>query len=71
MDSFEQVIATLLQRQGYWTMTSLKVELTKAEKQKIGRPSSTVGAGRRPALGYTAVGLSNWSKASKIAPGSS
>lgn len=40
MDSFEEVIATLLQRQGYWTMTSLKVELTKAEKRMIGRPSA-------------------------------
>jgi hypothetical protein len=40
MDSFENVIATILQRQGYWTMTSVKVELSKAEKLRIGRHSS-------------------------------
>ena len=40
MDSFEAVIASILQRQGYWTQTSVKVELTKEEKRTIGRPSS-------------------------------
>jgi len=40
MDAFESLIATLLRRQGYWVETSFKVELTKAEKRKIGRPSS-------------------------------
>ena len=40
MDSFEEVIAAILQRKGYWTQTSVKVELTKAEKRKIGRDSS-------------------------------
>jgi len=40
MDSFEGVIAAILHRQGYWTMSSYKVELTKAEKRKIRRPSS-------------------------------
>ncbi len=40
MDAFESVIAGILQRQGFWTLTSFKVELTKAEKRKIGRPSS-------------------------------
>lgn len=40
MDSFEQVIASVLQRQGYWTQTSVKVELSKAEKVRIGRQSS-------------------------------
>jgi hypothetical protein len=30
----------MLQRQGYWTQTSVKVELTKAEKRVIGRYSS-------------------------------
>ncbi len=40
MDAFESVIAAILQRQGFWTLTSFKVELTKAEKRKIGRPSS-------------------------------
>ena len=40
MDSFETVVAAILQRQGYWTLTSLKVELTKMEKRTIGRHSS-------------------------------
>lgn len=40
MDSFEAVVAAILQRQGYWTQTSVKVELTKAEKRQIGRYSS-------------------------------
>jgi hypothetical protein len=40
VDSFEAVIAAILQRQGYWTLTSVKVELTKAEKHRIGRPST-------------------------------
>lgn len=39
MDSFEAVVAAILQRQGYWTQTSFKVELTKAEKAEVGRPS--------------------------------
>jgi hypothetical protein len=40
VDAFETVVASILQRQGYWTLTSVKVELTKAEKVKIGRHSS-------------------------------
>lgn len=40
MDAFETVIASILQRRGYWTLTSLKVELTKSEKREIGRHSS-------------------------------
>jgi hypothetical protein len=40
MDSFEHVIAAIFQRRGYWTQTSVKVELTAEEKQAIGRPSS-------------------------------
>lgn len=40
MDAFEAVIASILQRKGYWTQTSVKVELTKEEKRDIGRPSS-------------------------------
>lgn len=40
MDAFESVIAAILQRQGFWTLTSVKVELTKAEKRAIGRHSS-------------------------------
>ena len=40
MDSFEAVIAAILQRRGYWTQTSVKVELTKEEKRAIDRHSS-------------------------------
>jgi hypothetical protein len=40
MDAFETVIASILQRQGYWTLTSFKVDLTKAEKREIGRHSA-------------------------------
>lgn len=36
----EAVVAAILQRQGFWTLTSVKVELTKAEKRTIGRHSS-------------------------------
>jgi|GEM_PF-300576 len=40
MDSFEQVVATVLDRAGYWTRTSVKVHLTREDKHAIGRPSS-------------------------------
>ena len=40
MDSFESVIASLLERDGFWTRPSVKVNLTKAEKRHIGRHSS-------------------------------
>ena len=40
MDAFEQLIAELLWREGYWVKTEYKVDLTKAEKRQIGRPSS-------------------------------
>jgi hypothetical protein len=40
MDAFEQVVAEILWLQGHWVRTSVKVELTKEEKRKIGRPSS-------------------------------
>src|SRR5712692_6420980 len=40
MDAFETVVASVLQREGFWTLTSVKVELTKAEKRSIGRHSS-------------------------------
>jgi len=40
MDAFEKVVEQILYHQGYWTQTSFKVELTKAEKVAIGRPSS-------------------------------
>jgi hypothetical protein len=40
MDSFEQVIASILERNGFWTRTSVKVDLTPEDKQAIGRTSS-------------------------------
>ena len=40
MNAFESIVAKLLRRQGYWTTTSYKVNLTKDDKIKIGRPSS-------------------------------
>lgn len=40
MDSFEQVVAAVLDRDGYWVRTSVKVALTREEKQEIGRPSA-------------------------------
>jgi len=40
MDAFEQVVAEILWREGYWVRTSVKVELTKEDKQAIDRPSS-------------------------------
>jgi hypothetical protein len=36
MDAFENVVSMLLRHAGYWTMTSVKVRLTKAEKRRIG-----------------------------------
>jgi hypothetical protein len=40
LDAFEQLVSEILWMEGYWVRTSVKVELTKAEKQAIGRPSS-------------------------------
>ncbi|WP_339028963.1 hypothetical protein WI604_30245 [Bradyrhizobium symbiodeficiens] len=40
MDAFEQVVAEILWLQGQWVRTSVKVDLNKEEKRKIGRPSS-------------------------------
>jgi hypothetical protein len=40
MDSFEHVVASVLERLGYWTRTAVKVELEKEEKVAINRPSS-------------------------------
>lgn len=40
MNAFEELIGSLLERQGYWVRTSYKVNLTKPEKAAIGRPSS-------------------------------
>jgi hypothetical protein len=40
MDSFEQVVSEILWMQGHWVRTSVKVNLTPAEKVQIGRPTS-------------------------------
>jgi hypothetical protein len=40
LDSFESIIKTIFEKKGYWVKTSFKVNLTKEEKRKIGRPSS-------------------------------
>ncbi|MEM7687703.1 MAG: hypothetical protein AAF291_01655 [Pseudomonadota bacterium] len=40
MDAFEQLASELFFRKGYWVQNSLKVDLSKAEKVAIGRPSS-------------------------------
>ncbi len=40
MDAFEAIVAAILERHGYWTQTSVKVELTKREKRAIKRHSS-------------------------------
>ncbi|HEY2415704.1 MAG TPA: hypothetical protein VGI40_25925 [Pirellulaceae bacterium] len=40
MDAFERVVVSLLEREGFWVRSSIKVELTKAEKVQIGRHSS-------------------------------
>lgn len=40
MDAFEQVVAEILWREGYWVRTSVKVKLTKEEKRTIGLPSA-------------------------------
>lgn len=40
MDAFESIIAMLLRREGWWTLSGCKVALTKQEKVEIGRHSS-------------------------------
>src|SRR5438046_1187064 len=40
MDAFEQLVSEILWLEGKWVRTAVKVNLTQAEKVKIGRPSS-------------------------------
>lgn len=40
MDAFESLMGMLLRRDGYWTETSVKVEMTGRQKRSVGRPSS-------------------------------
>ena len=39
MDHFESIISTLLEAEGYWVRRSFKVNVTKEEKRKVGKPS--------------------------------
>lgn len=39
MDAFEEIVAGLFRQEGYWTRQSYKVNLTKEERQRIGKPS--------------------------------
>jgi hypothetical protein len=39
MDAFERLVGGLLERNGYWVKYSFKVELSRTEKRRIGRPS--------------------------------
>ena len=39
MDHFENIVATLLEADGYWVRQSFKVNVTKEEKVRIGKPS--------------------------------
>ena len=39
MDYFERLVGTLLERRGYWIQQSFKVELSKADKRHLGKPS--------------------------------
>jgi hypothetical protein len=40
VEAFEKLVGGLLERQGYWVRYGFKVELSKREKARIGRPSS-------------------------------
>lgn len=40
MDAFEQLVAEILWEEGFWVQTSVKVNLSKAEKRAIGRFSN-------------------------------
>jgi hypothetical protein len=40
VDAFEQLVSEILWMEGYWVRTSVKVELTKEEKRRIGLPSA-------------------------------
>ena len=40
VDAFEQLAADLFWADGYWVRNSVRVELTRADKQAIGKPSS-------------------------------
>ena len=39
MDSFESIVAQLLRAKGLWVQTSVKINLSKADKRAVGNPS--------------------------------
>lgn len=39
MDAFEDLVARLLRREGYWTRQNYRVNITKPDKASLGRPS--------------------------------
>lgn len=39
MDAFEDLVARLLRREGFWTRQSYRIDLTKQEKVALGKPS--------------------------------
>jgi len=40
MDAFEKIIGQLLEEENFWVRIGVKVNITKEEKRKIGKPSS-------------------------------
>jgi hypothetical protein len=54
MDAFEGLIRLLMERDGYWTVQSHKVNVTKDEKRAIGKPSIP-----RPEIDLLALDLRN------------
>lgn len=40
MDAFETIVGGIFERRGYWVKYGFKVELTKAEKRRIGLPTA-------------------------------
>lgn len=40
MEAFEQLVSEILWMEGFWVRTSVKVDLTKEEKRRIGLPST-------------------------------
>jgi len=39
MNAFEEIVAGLLRQEGYWTIVGYKVNLSKAKKVELGKPS--------------------------------
>ena len=39
MDAFEEIVASMLRKQGFWAQSGYKVEISKADKVALGKPS--------------------------------